>query len=208
LWRVNASGALPATIDGFVFSLSLIIAIGPQNVFVLRQAALREHVAEVVAICAVSDLVLIVAGIAGLGAALGHRQELFVVTRVLAGAVLLTYGTAAARRAVARLPNPGAPVTASSRSSVLATCLALTWLNPAVYVDTILLLGSIANTHRGEQWWFGGGAGLASVLWFIALAFCAGLLGAKLTHGRSRRVLDAVIAVTMIQTAVRQLVAV
>ena len=199
--------ALGALISGLLFGLSLIVAIGPQNAFVVRQGALRRHVAVVVAICAVSDVILIAAGVSGTGAALAGRPWLREVTRVGGAAVLLAYAALAARRALdphalQRAGEPGR----TGRMAAVAACLAFTWLNPAVYLDTIVLLGSVAHTQSPRQWWFGAGAAIASVVWFMALAAAARLAHALLTRPRVWRAVDCFVAVVMTVTAARLLV--
>ncbi|WP_136034388.1 LysE/ArgO family amino acid transporter [Microbacterium sp. PF5] len=208
---------------GLGLGLSLIVAIGAQNVFVLRQGIRREHVLAVVIVCAVSDAVLIAAGVAGLGFLLQAAPWLVVVARVAGALFLFGYGLLAARRAwrggevLAVDASSPAVGTGTGRSAggtatatrsgtrlapVLLTVLALTWLNPHVYLDTVLMLGSIAATHGEQRWLFAAGAILASVLWFTALGFGARYLGRWLRTERSWRVLDAVIAVIMVALAV------
>ncbi|MDF2562234.1 MAG: amino acid transporter [Microbacterium sp.] len=205
---------------GLGLGLSLIVAIGAQNVFVLRQGIRREHVWAVVAICALSDAALIAAGVAGLGFVLSAAPWLVIVARWAGALFLLSYGILAARRAWRggeELQIDGAdaagsrPATRSGSTTTLTrtrlapvvlTTLALTWLNPHVYLDTVLMLGSIAATHGDERWLFAGGAMAASVLWFTALGFGARYLGRWLRTPRSWRILDAVIAVVMIAIAI------
>ena len=191
-----------AVASGLGFGLSLIVAIGAQNAFVLRQGLLRQHVLPVVAVCAVSDAVLIVAGIAGLGSLLDLAPWLVDVMRVAGAAFLLTYAALAARRAW----RPGAIDARADGGGtalwpVVTTAVALTWLNPHVYLDTVVLLGSVAGTHGDERWWFGVGAVLASVVWFSALGFGARLLQPVFARPSSWRVLDAIIAVVMVLIA-------
>lgn len=203
---------------GLGLGLSLIVAIGAQNVFVLRQGIRREHVLPVVVICAVSDAVLIIAGVAGLGFVISAAPWLVPVARIAGALFLLGYGLLAARRAwrggetgldaVADEGDrraPAAPATTLTRTRlapVVATTLALTWLNPHVYLDTVLMLGSIAATHGDDRWLFATGAVAASILWFAALGFGARYLGRWLRTPRAWRVLDGVIAVVMISLAV------
>ena len=201
---------------GFGLGLSLIIAIGAQNVFVLRQGIRREHVLAVVIVCAVSDAVLIAAGIAGVGAVLSAIPWLVEVVRWVGAAFLIGYGMLAARRAwrprgalvvdessavesiaTASAATPVAPPQAQLRT-VVFTALALTWLNPHVYLDTVFLLGSIAGTHGDARWLFGAGAMVASVAWFTALGFGARYLSRWLSTPRAWRWLDAGIAVVMV----------
>ncbi|EYT59964.1 MULTISPECIES: L-lysine exporter [Microbacterium] len=205
---------------GLGLGLSLIVAIGAQNVFVLRQGIRREHVLAVVIICALSDAALIAAGVAGLGFVLSAAPWLVVVARWAGALFLLTYGVLAARRAwrggeeldvdATDAVSAGsratggatATLTRSRLAPVILTTLALTWLNPHVYLDTVLMLGSIAATHGDERWLFAAGAMAASLLWFTALGFGARYLGRWLRTPRSWRILDAVIAVVMITIAI------
>jgi L-lysine exporter family protein LysE/ArgO len=191
-----------AVASGLGFGLSLIVAIGAQNAFVLRQGLLREHVLPVVVVCAASDAVLIVAGIAGLGSLLDLAPWLVDVMRVAGAAFLLTYAALAARRAW----RPGAIDARADGSGsalwpVVSTAVALTWLNPHVYLDTVVLLGSVAGTHGDQRWWFGAGAVAASIVWFTALGFGARLLQPVFVKPSAWRVLDAVIAVVMVLIA-------
>lgn len=182
---------------GFLTSMTLIAAIGAQNAFVLRQGIRREHVMPVVAVCAVSDLVLIAAGIAGFGAIVAAHPNVTTVAKIGGAAFLIGYGVLAARRAF----KPGtltASETAPARlTGVLATCLALTFLNPHVYLDTVVLLGALANEHRDNRWLFGIGAVTASVVWFTTLGFGATKLSGLFSKPMTWRILDGVIAVTM-----------
>ncbi|QDY89456.1 amino acid transporter [Arthrobacter sp. UKPF54-2] len=191
-------------VSGLSAGLSLIVAIGAQNAFVLRQGIQRSHVATVVAVCAVSDLLLILLGVAGIGVLLDRAPAALVVIRWAGGAFLLAYGALAAWRAVRgqQLDQAG-DKPAGSRAAVLATCLAFTWLNPHVYLDTVLLLGSLA-TAQGEsgRWWFAAGAGLGSIAWFTALGAGARFLTELFRRRAAWRVLDAVIAVVMVTLAV------
>jgi L-lysine exporter family protein LysE/ArgO len=192
-----------SVLSGFGFGLSLIVAIGAQNAFVLRQGLRREHVLPIVLVCALSDIVLILAGVAGAGAVFDVAPVALTVVRYAGAAFLLGYGFLAARRAwrPAALTADG-PALRSSLAAVVATCLALTWLNPHVYIDTVVLLGSIANTHGDDRWWFGLGAAAGSVVWFVCLGFGARLLQPVFARPAAWRVLDAVIAVMMVAIAV------
>ncbi|OFI39260.1 amino acid transporter [Arthrobacter sp. SW1] len=249
------SGIIHALVLGLGTGLALIVAIGAQNAFVLRQGLLGRHVAAVVLVCAASDAVLIAAGVAGMGSLVSSAPGVVVVVRYLGAAFLFCYGVMAARRALrphaALLPTPaggegssaGLPGAGSSGTragaassgtameesaapsalatrpktaprpasgsrpaglaATVATILALTWLNPHVYLDTVVLLGSVANSQgSGLQWWFGAGAVLGSVLWFSALGFGARLLRGFFARPASWRVLDGIIAATMVALAV------
>ncbi|MEU3253828.1 LysE/ArgO family amino acid transporter [Streptomyces sp. NPDC006997] len=190
--------ALTAAAAGFGTGLSLIVAIGAQNAFVLRQGTRRQAVLPVVVICALSDAVLIALGVAGIGAVVVAWPEALTVVAWTGGAFLLCYGALAARRVLrpGALRADGAAAT-STRRAVL-TCLALTWLNPHVYLDTVFLLGSVAADRGPLRWTFGLGAALASLCWFAALGFGGRLLGRWLARPAAWRVLDALVAATMI----------
>lgn len=190
--------------SGLASGLSLIVAIGAQNAFVLRQGILRSHVLLVVAVCAVSDLVLIVLGVAGIGVLIERAPAVLDVVRWAGAAFLLLYGGLAAARALrgAEVAQPGLRG-GGSRLAALGTCLSLTWLNPHVYLDTVLLLGSLAGTHGAEgRWWFAAGAGLGSVAWFAALGIGARYLAPLFQRRNAWRVLDAGIALVMVSLAV------
>lgn len=189
---------------GFGLGLSLIVAIGAQNAFVLRQGIRAKHVLAVVAICALSDLVLIVLGISGVGLVIGRFPVALVVVRWLGAAFLVAYGLLAARRAfLGGLLEFERIGDGPSLRNVILTVLALTWLNPHVYLDTVLLLGSVANTHGDVgRWLFAAGAGAASIAWFAALGFGARLLAGVFAKPIAWRILDGVIAATMIAIGV------
>ncbi len=192
--------ALLAAIAGFGTGLSLIVAIGAQNAFVLRQGIRRDAVFAVVAICAASDAVLIALGVGGVGALVLAFPTVLTVVGIAGGAFLLCYGFLAARRALrpSALNITNAPTT----NRVVLTCLALTWLNPHVYLDTLLLVGTVA-AHRGDlRWAFGAGATLASLCWFAALGFGARLLTGFFSRPSSWRVLDGLVAATMVTIGV------
>ena len=198
-----SSSALLTALAGLGFGLSLIVAIGAQNAFVLRLGLLRQHVLPVVLVCALSDAVLIIAGVAGAGAVFELAPVVLTVVRYAGAAFLIGYGVLAARRALrpAALDTAGAAPRTSLVAAV-STALALTWLNPHVYLDTVVLLGSIANTHGDLRWWFAAGAVLGSVIWFFALGFGARLLQPVFARPSAWRVLDAIIAVVMVALAV------
>jgi L-lysine exporter family protein LysE/ArgO len=192
--------------SGLGFGLSLIIAIGAQNAFVLRQGLRREHVAAVVLICALSDALLIVVGVSGLGSLVQLVPWLLAVVRIGGAVFLVGYGILAARRALRpatglALGAGGGAATPASLRGAVATCLALTWLNPHVYLDTVVLLGSVAATHGNDRWAFGAGAVLGSILWFTALGYGARLLQPVFAKPLSWRILDACIAIIMIAIA-------
>ncbi|GAA2449480.1 LysE/ArgO family amino acid transporter [Streptomyces glaucus] len=194
------TSALSAAAAGFGTGLSLIVAIGAQNAFVLRQGIRRDAVLAVVGICALSDVVLIALGVAGVGAVVAAWPDALTVVGWIGGAFLLGYGALAARRAAR--PDGGALRTdgeaVGSRRRAVLTCLALTWLNPHVYLDTVFLLGSVAADRGPLRWTFGLGATLASLCWFAALGFGARFLGRFLARPAAWRVLDGLVAATMV----------
>lgn len=183
---------------GFLTSLTLIAAIGAQNAFVLRQGIRREHVMAVVSVCAVSDLLLIVAGIAGIGAVITAHPQTVTIAKIGGAVFLVGYGLLAARRALRPSAMTATGDGPARLAPVLLTCLALTFLNPHVYLDTVVLLGTLANQHADGRWLFGIGAVTASVVWFVGLGFGARRLAGLFATPLTWRVLDGAIAVTMI----------
>ncbi|MFE9624809.1 LysE/ArgO family amino acid transporter [Streptomyces sp. NPDC006527] len=195
--------ALTAAAAGFGTGLSLIVAIGAQNAFVLRQGIRRDAVLAVVGICALSDALLIALGVAGVGALVVAWPGALTAVAWIGGAFLLGYGALAARRVF----RPGGALraegeAAGSRRRAVLTCLAMTWLNPHVYLDTVFLLGTVAADRGPLRWTFGLGAATASLCWFAALGFGARLLGRFLTRPAAWRVLDGLVAATMIALGV------
>lgn len=189
---------LHAIATGALTGLSLIVVIGAQNAFVLRQGIRRAHVASVVAICAVSDLTLILAGVAGIGAIVDRAAWLIDVVTWLGVAFLVWYGIASIRRALKPEVLQAQGRAEGSRRAIVLQALALTWLNPHVYLDTVVLLGSIAQAHGPSgRWWFGAGASLGSIAWFSALGFGATRLAPLLARPRAWQVLDLVIGLVM-----------
>jgi L-lysine exporter family protein LysE/ArgO len=190
--------ALFAAAAGFGTSLSLIVAIGAQNAFVLRQGIRRQAVFAVVLICALSDAVLIILGVGGVGAVVTAVPGALTVIGLVGGGFLLCYGFLAARRALRPAAFTLTGMGTSSTRRAVVTCLALTWLNPHVYLDTVLLLGSVAAGRGDLRWWFAGGAVLGSLVWFVALGFGARLLTGFFARPSSWRLLDGLIAATMV----------
>ncbi|MGW5854569.1 MULTISPECIES: L-lysine exporter [Micrococcus] len=188
---------------GLLTGLALIVAIGAQNAFVLRQGVRREHVGAVVLVCMASDAVLILAGTAGVGALVQAVPWLLEVLR-WGGALYLLWFAVSSLRAALRPQGLVAEQAPRTAGSVVAATLALTWLNPHVYLDTVVLLGSLANQHGPDaRWVFAAGAVAASVLWFTALGYGARLLARVLADPKAWRVVDVVIAVVMAVLAVR-----
>jgi L-lysine exporter family protein LysE/ArgO len=186
-----------SAVAGFGTALALIAAIGAQNAFVLRQGIRREHVWAVVATCVVADALLITLGVGGLGAAAAANPTVVTVARWCGAAFLLGYAALAARRAFAREPSAVAATAAPAalRTTVLA-CLAFTFLNPHVYLDTVLLIGAVASQHP-SRWMFAAGAATASAVWFVALGGGARWLAPALSRPAGRRALDGAIAAVM-----------
>ncbi|WP_038465423.1 LysE/ArgO family amino acid transporter [Arthrobacter sp. PAMC 25486] len=189
---------------GLGAGLALIIAIGAQNAFVLRQGIRGEHVGLVVLVCMLSDIVLIGAGIFGIGALIAAVPAVVVVIRLAGAAFLVAYAALAAKRAFRPgTLTAGAQQGGLGRKAVLATALTLTWLNPHVYLDTVLLLGTLANQHGEQRWWFGAGAAAGSVIWFSALGYGAKLLRPIFAKPGAWRVLDGLIAAVMLFLGVK-----
>lgn len=182
--------------------LALIVAIGSQNAFVLRCGLRREHVLPVVAFCAISDALLIAAGVGGAGALLRGNALLMDITRYGGALFLASYGLLAARRAWhgehLQLQNQGT----GTLGAALAACFAFTFLNPHVYLDTVVLLGTVASQRGDGRWTFGLGAMLGSLLWFSALGFGARLLAPWFEKPIAWRILDSLIALVMLALAI------
>ncbi|WP_280273654.1 LysE/ArgO family amino acid transporter [Nocardia wallacei] len=251
-----------AVLPGLGFGLSLIVAIGAQNAFVLRQGIRGGHILAVIAVCTLSDVVLISAGIGGAGAFLTTTPVLMEVVHYVGGAFLLGYAAIAVRRALSpgslrTAPDPRVPPSPSDAAAsvdtasmgntigtvdvatapaepraagastlsasvvpthprntddrstlvrAVLTCLALTWLNPHVYLDTVILMGSFGNTYGRDRWAFAAGAMIASVLWFITLGYGSRLLAPVFARPAAWRVLDSVIALIMLALGVGLLV--
>lgn len=195
--------SLAPLLAGFGSGLALIVAIGAQNAFVLRQGLRREHLPAVVAVCILSDAILILAGTAGIGRLTQAAPLVLDVIRWAGAAFLLAYAFLSLRRAL----NPAGLQAAGQGRDTLAaavlTCLSLTWLNPHVYLDTVVLLGSLAAAHGPEdRWVFAAGAAAASTVWFSALGFGARLLAPLFARPRAWQILDAAIGVFMVLLAV------
>ena len=194
---------LDASLAGLLTGLSLIVAIGAQNAYVLRQGLAREHVGLVVAICALSDVVLITAGVAGIGRIVESAPWVIDVIRWLGVAFLTWYGVSSLLRARKPESLQADDRVTVSRRGVAVRAMALTWLNPHVYLDTVLLLGTVANQHGSTgRWWFALGACLGSILWFSGLGFGARYASRWLSRPRAWQVLDVLIGLTMLAIAV------
>lgn len=190
-------------VTGLLSGLALIIAIGAQNSFVLRQGLRGEHLLPIALICALADAVLIAAGIAGLGL-LVQRSPLFLEATRYGGAIfLMTYSGLAAWRAWHGEQLEAAESEIMPLKVAIGTCLGFTLLNPHVYLDTVVFLGALANQH-GEtgRWVFGAGAGSASFIWFFGLAYGARLLSPLFQQQSAWRVLNTLISLTMLSLSI------
>jgi L-lysine exporter family protein LysE/ArgO len=194
-----------ALVPGLLTGLSLIVAIGAQNAFVLRLGLARNHVAIAVLICAASDALLIAAGISGLGVVVRSVPIALTVLKWVGIAYLTWYAIRSFRSAAhPEVLLPGDQESKSLRT-VIAMTLAFTFLNPHVYLDTVLLLGSIGNQYRPDQWWFALGAAIGSVLWFCSLGFGARAAAPLMSRPITWRILDIVIGAVMLLIAIRLL---
>jgi L-lysine exporter family protein LysE/ArgO len=190
---------LHAAVTGFLIGAGLIVAIGAQNAFVLRQGLMRRHVFWVTTVCALSDAVLIAAGVAGLGTLVQSSPRLLLVATLGGAAFLAVYGFAAARRALRPGGLTAAPKAATdSLAATLAAVLAFTFLNPHVYLDTVVLVGSLSAQFAGSaKTAYAVGAMTASAVWFYGLGFGARLLAPVFARPAAWRLLDAAIACVM-----------
>ena len=188
--------------SGLATGLALIVAIGAQNAFVLRQGIRREHVGAVVLVCMAGDAVLILGGTAGIGALVSRFPAALDILR-WAGAAYLTWW--ALRSFLAAVtPSSVTADTPRSRGSVITTTLALTLLNPHVYLDTVVLVGSLANQHGPDaRWIFAAGAVTGSVAWFCGLGYGARALSGVLNNPRTWRIADLIIGVVMLALAAK-----
>jgi len=200
---MQAVQVTPAFVNGLFMSLVLIVAIGAQNAYVLRQGLRREHVGAVVLFCAASDAVLIGAGVAGMAQALKGRPMLATALAAFGAVFLCTYGLKALwrsrRPAALQATAQGASL---SRAAVVAQAAGFTLLNPHVYLDTVLLVGSAGAQYAGLlKVWFVAGAASASALWFTSLGFGARLLAPVFARPRAWQMLDGLIGGTMLLLA-------
>ena len=190
-----------ALIPGFLTGLSLIVAIGAQNAFVIRQGLLRSHVLLVVIVCSVSDALLIALGTGGLGKVVQSNPDLLTFIRWFGVFYLTWFGIKSLRSAFKenQLLATGQPEVSWKR--ILTTVLALTYLNPHVYLDTVIFVGSIANQFEGDKWFFALGASVASVLWFSTIGFGARAASHLMSKPIFWRILDSAIAFVMFSIA-------
>ena len=194
--------SLSVYVTGLMTGLSLIVAIGAQNAFVLRQGLRRARVGAIVTVCILSDVALTLAGVAGIGAIVQHADWALQAVRWFGVAFLVWYGLSSAWRArrpsaLAPAPDGNRGVAQPSLASTLRRILALTWLNPHVYLDTVILLGAISTRFAGEQASFGAGAMTGSFLFFFALGYGATALRPIFASPAAWRALEALVALTM-----------
>lgn len=188
-----------AAISGFLLGASLIIAIGAQNAFILRQGLLRQHVFVLSLICAASDALLIAAGVAGLGTLISQSPRLIMAVTVGGALFLFTYAVIAFRRAMKPEALMAARTGEAQLGPAVAACLAFTFLNPHVYLDTVVLLGGLSAAYEGQaRLAYGIGAATASFVWFFGLGYGARLLEPVFARPASWRVLDVLIGLVMV----------
>lgn len=191
-----------ALVPGFFTGLSLIVAIGAQNAFVIRQGLAKSYVLLVVVICAVADAALIALGIAGLGALITATPWLLEFIRWFGVAYLTWFGLKSFKRAFSKQQMDLSGSTSDTAKKVAASVLGFTLLNPHVYLDTVILVGSIGNQFGDDRWWFGVGAMAASFVWFFGLGYGAKAASKFMTKPVFWRVLDTAIGVVMFSIAI------
>ncbi len=190
-----------AIIPGLLAGLSLIIAIGAQNAFVIRQGLTKKFVLLTVLICAFSDALLIALGASGLGALIKSNKNVLEFVRWFGVVYLLWFAFKSAKSALKKEVLNSAGEASADRKSVILTVLALTFLNPHVYLDTVILLGSISNQFGSDKWFFVIGALLASFIWFTAIGFGAKSASKFMSRPIFWKVLDSIIAAIMLSIA-------
>ena len=189
---------LSIALEGFAISLGLIVAIGAQNAFVLRQGLIRSHIFVVCCICAISDATLIAAGVLGVGAWLAEYEQGAFWISMAAIAFLVVYGILRVKSALDPQAMSISESGEDNLATVVFTTLAFTWLNPHVYLDTLVLLGSASSRYDGpEREFFGIGAALASFIFFFSLGYGARLLSPFMENPKAWRYIDGGIAIVM-----------
>jgi L-lysine exporter family protein LysE/ArgO len=191
-----------AFLPGFLTGLSLIIAIGAQNAFVIRQGLTKKHVLLVVAICAISDALLILLGVAGLGALIAGLPWLLEIIRWFGVAYLTWFGIRSLRSALKTQMLDASGSQSGGAKTVVLAVLGFTFLNPHVYLDTVILLGSIGNQFGEDKWWFALGGAVASILWFSSIGFGARAASRFMAKPVFWKVLDLLIAAVMFGIAI------
>ena len=190
-----------AIIPGLLAGLSLIIAIGAQNAFVIRQGLTKKFVLLTVLICAFSDALLIALGASGLGALIKSNKNVLEFVRWFGVAYLIWFAFKSAKSALKKEVLNSAGEASADRKSVILTVLALTFLNPHVYLDTVILLGSISNQFGSDKWFFVLGAMLGSFIWFTAIGFGAKSASKFMSRPIFWKILDSIIAAIMLSIA-------
>jgi L-lysine exporter family protein LysE/ArgO len=190
-----------ALVTGFFTGLSLIVAIGAQNAFVIKQGLKREHVPLIVIICAASDALLILLGTGGLGSLLQRHETLLEFVRWFGVGYLTWFGIKSFRSVFQHKFLETDQHTAPSRKSVALTCMGFTFLNPHVYLDTVIFLGSLANQFEENRWIFASGSAFASIIWFTAIGFGAKAASQYMSKPILWKVLDGFIACIMFALA-------
>ena len=196
-----------AVIPGLLTGLSLIVAIGAQNAFMLRQGLLKKHVLVMVLICAISDATLIILGVFGLGALISALPWLLEVIRWVGVAFLIWYGSTSLRRFMKNESLKAAESGSGNLKQTVLTTLALTFLNPHVYLDTVIFIGGIANQFGDQKWFFALGAVTASFVWFFSLGFGASKASVLVSKPAFWKILDVFIAAVMFSLAITLAVA-
>jgi L-lysine exporter family protein LysE/ArgO len=191
-----------AFLPGFLTGLSLIIAIGAQNAFVIRQGLTKKHVLLVVLICAISDAFLIFLGVAGLGALIAGLPWLLEIIRWFGVAYLSWFGIKSLMSAFKTQFLDASGDQSGSAKSVLLAVLGFTFLNPHVYLDTVILLGSIGNQFGADKWWFAIGGAVASAVWFSSIGFGAKAASRFMSKPLFWKILDSLIAAVMFAIAI------
>jgi len=191
-----------AIVPGFLTGLSLIIAIGAQNAFVIRQGLLRQHVFLIVAICAISDAALIFLGTGGLGTLVQSKPSLLEFIRWFGVIYLTWFGIRSVRSAFKSQSLQAGEGSVISKTKIVGTCLALTFLNPHVYLDTVILLGSIANQFEEDRWFFALGGAIASMVWFTSIGYGARAASRFMSKPIFWKILDSIIAAVMFTIAI------
>ena len=191
-----------AYVTGLLAGLSLIIAIGAQNAYVIRQGLTKKYVLLVVLVCAISDVILIVAGVAGLGAIINAQPVALEVIRWAGVAYLLWFAFKSIRAALGTNKLDATGTQSASLKTTVLTVLAMTWLNPHVYLDTVIFLGAVANQFTQDRWWFAAGASTGSILWFFSLGFGAVAASRFMSKPLFWKILDSLIAAVMVTLAI------
>jgi L-lysine exporter family protein LysE/ArgO len=191
-----------AILPGFLTGFSLIVAIGAQNAFILRQGLTRQYIFLIVTVCAFSDALLIALGTFGLGALIQAVPNLLEIMRWLGVAYLTWFGLSSARRAIKTNALTVAEDAHVSLKKTMLLTLGFTFLNPHVYLDTVILVGSLANHFGDNKWFFAIGAAIASFTWFFSLGFAASKLAVLMAKPVFWKILDIFIAAVMFSLAI------